>query len=123
MARRKRASMREGPLADLFRSTVPEEGEEEPTKQQPVPEAPSSEESSTFFDREQEATPTPAAEPPVQREPEPEPAPPGRGGPEPEPGPPAPEGVRADRVDDLADIPAPKERLSRIFADDSHDIE
>src|SRR3954465_193650 len=111
MARRKRASMREGPLADLFRSTVPKEGEEEPTKQQPVPEAPSSEESSTFFDREQEATPTPAAEPPVQREPEPEPEPPD------------PERVRAYRVDDLADIPAPKERLSRIFADDSHDAE
>ena len=36
MARRKRASMREGPLADLFRSTVPPEGdEEEPTQSNP----------------------------------------------------------------------------------------
>src|SRR5215218_6002235 len=51
MARRKRASMRDGPLADLFRSTV-----------------------------------------------------------------------REDRVEDLQDVPAPKERLSRIFAEE-HDVE
>jgi cell division protein FtsZ len=122
MARRKRASMREGPLADLFRSTVPSEGEEEqPTEQQRVPEPqapeqpPASEESTTFFDHERDAVP----------EPEPPPAPP-----EPpavrreaESSPPDPERVRAYRVDDLPDVPAPKERLSRIFADDSHDVE
>jgi cell division protein FtsZ len=122
MARRKRASMREGPLADLFRSTVPSEGEEEqPTEQQRVPEPkapeppPASEESTTFFDGERDAVPE--LEPP-QAEPEP---PAVRR--EPEPAPPDPERVRAYRVDDLPDIPAPKERLSRIFADDSHDVE
>src|SRR3954453_3082628 len=98
MARRKRASMREGPLADLFRSPAPEEGEEEPTKQQPVPEASPAEEPSTFFDHEQDATPAPPPPAPtVHREPEPEP----------EPEPPDPERVRAYRVDDLPDIPAP----------------
>ena len=49
MARRKRASMREGPLADLFRSTVPQEGEEEqPTEQQRVPEQPAPEQPPAF---------------------------------------------------------------------------
>jgi cell division protein FtsZ len=122
MARRKRASMREGPLADLFRSTVPQEGEEEqPTEQQAVPEQPArteppaSEESTTFFDHEQDAVSDPAQpaappEPPAVRR-------------EPEPAPPDPERVRAYRVDDLPDVPAAKERLSRIFADDSHDVE
>ena len=38
MARRKRASMREGPLADLFRSTIRDE-EEQPEEQQPAPDA------------------------------------------------------------------------------------
>jgi cell division protein FtsZ len=122
MARRKRASMREGPLADLFRSTVPQEGEEEqPTQQQAVPEEPArtqppaSEESTTFFDHEQDAVP----------EPEPPPAPPEPPAVhrEPEPAPPDPERVRAYRVDDIPPVPAAKERLSRIFADDSHDVE
>ncbi len=122
MARRKRASMREGPLADLFRSTVPQEGEEEqPTEQQRVPEQqapeqpPGSEEPTTFFDHEQDAVadpePPPAPpEPPAVRR-------------EPEPAPPDPERVRAYRVDDLPSVPAAKERLSRIFADDSQDVE
>jgi cell division protein FtsZ len=118
MARRKRASMREGPLADLFRSTVPQEGEEEqPTEQQRVPEqqapeqAPGSEEPTTFFDHEQDAVadPEPPEPPAVRREPE--------------PAPPDPERVRAYRVDDLPSVPAAKERLSRIFADDSQDVE
>jgi len=121
MARRKRASMREGPLADLFRSTVPDEGEEEqPTQQQPASEPPArteragdgeppaSEEPTTFFDREEDVVREPEP-PPVRREPEREP--------------PDPERLRAYRVDDLPDVPAAKERLSRIFADDSHDVE
>src|SRR5947208_16147345 len=128
MARRKRASMREGPLADLFRSTVPEKDEEEPTKQQPVPEAsPPSEEPTTFFDREEEATAAPAPQPEPERVEDDERARKQHGresgtsaaGSEP----PDPERVRAYRVDDLPDVPAPKERLSRIFADESHDVE
>src|SRR4051794_32129549 len=112
MARRKRASMREGPLADLFRSTVRED-EEEPTKQQGLPEQSPTprEEPTRIVDQEQEAQPAPRPEPPqVHEEPEPEQAPPD------------PERVRAYRVDDLRDIPEPKERLSRIFAEE-HDVE
>ena len=118
MARRKRASMREGPLADLFRSTVPQEGEEEqPTEQQRVPERPPASPSSeppTFFDQEESGTPAPpAAEPSARREPEPEP----------EAAPPDPERVRAYRMEDMPAVPPAKERLTRIFADDSHDVE
>src|SRR5215208_4120114 len=111
MARRKRASMREGPLADLFRSTVRED-EEEPTKKQPVSEPPPREEPTRIVDREETAAPPPPRpEPPqVHEEPEPEHAPPD------------PERVRAYRVDDLQDIPHAKERLSRIFAEE-HDVE
>src|SRR5213078_4504852 len=107
MARRKRASMREGPLADLFRSTVPQEGEEEqPTEQQRVPEPeareqpPASEEPTTFFDHEREAAPDPEP-PPAPPEPPAVPR-------EPEPAPPDPERVRAYRVDDLPAVPAAK---------------
>src|SRR5215204_3079546 len=111
MARRKRASMREGPLADLFRSTTREE-EEQPTQQQPAPEAPSEDET-RVFDREGGTPSPPPPEPPqVHEEPEPEP----------EPAPPDPERVRAYRVDDIQEIPHAKERLSRIFAEE-HDVE
>ena len=98
MARRKRASMREGPLADLFRSTVEPED---------PPEAP--------------ARPT--------REPERAPAPEPRESvapPEPEriaePTPPEPESVQAYRVDP-DEAPGAKERLSRIFTEESYDVE
>jgi cell division protein FtsZ len=119
MARRKRASMREGPLADLFRSTIREEEGEQPTRQQSVPERakggesepPPSEEPTRVFDRESEAPAAPPPEPPPARE-----------EPEREPAPPDPERVRAYRVDDLPDIPEPKERLTRIFAEE-HDVE
>jgi len=41
MARRKRASMREGPLADLFRSTEqPDDPPEPPPRPEPRPERP-----------------------------------------------------------------------------------
>ncbi len=57
MARRnKRASMREGPLADLFRSTS-EDAPEDP------PEAPG-----TFFDQDQEPGQAPPPPPPPARE-------------------------------------------------------
>src|SRR5438067_1876136 len=104
MARRKRASMREGPLADLFRSTVREDSEAEPpTKQEPTP-PPSQEETRVV---------EPERRPPERRHhPEP-PAPPTHA--ERETTPPDPERLRAYRVDEpLSSLPEPKERLSRI---------
>src|SRR6195952_4279048 len=96
MARRnKRASMREGPLADLFRST----GADAPAD---PPEAPG-----TFFDQDQEpdaAAPPPAGEQPVAQEPE---------APAPEPEQPA--APRADPPE--SSEPAP-ERLKRVFAEE-----
>ncbi len=101
MARRnKRASMREGPLADLFRSTGADAPED-------PPEAPGG-----FFDQEEsEPTPGPAAPParedPVAHEPEP----PVAGTPEP----PAPAPEPTDPPE--SSEPAP-ERLKRVFAEE-----
>jgi cell division protein FtsZ len=115
MARRKRASMREGPLADLFRSTTrrDEETSPEPADER-AREAP--EETS------EHRTPDPEA-PEYERRPVPEPP---RDEPE---GPPMdPERVRAYRIEERAApraeraLPA-KERLSRIFTDEVHDVE
>jgi cell division protein FtsZ len=116
MARRKRASMREGPLADLFRSTVePEDPPEAPTR--PARES----EAETAIHREPEPREPARAAP---REPaRPEPA---RGDPPPEPysAPPEPERVDAYRMEaPPAEAPGAKERLSRIFADEGHDVE
>src|SRR5881296_477670 len=106
MARRKRASMREGPLADLFRSTTRSEAEEAETKQEPLPPAAERTDEATRVMRDERA--------PRHREPEPEEA--ERGAP-----PPDPERVRAYRVEEhSAYEPAarePRERLSRIFGD------
>jgi cell division protein FtsZ len=116
MARRnKRASMREGPLSDLFRSTADDAPEDPP-------------EAGTFFDQEQEASsqsapepPSPARDEPVvsheaaAREPRPDPdqtAPAAR---EPEPAPPTPEPRREDPPE--SSEPAP-ERLKRVFAEE-----
>ena len=120
MARRKRASMREGPLADLFRST------EEP---EDPPEAPALPPRRDEGDRDQETRVMPPVPEPAAREPEPaqhaddrhdEPAPVAR-----EPEPPAPP-ARApifdveeeDPVSESSRAPGAKERLSRIFAED-----
>src|SRR6266540_1743417 len=114
MARRKRASMREGPLADLFRSTIhrePDEPEkEQPTEQTSAVPSPSSEETTVVPEREPSPPPSPAPEPPPAPE-------------EPEPSPPDPERVRAYRVEEHSSLPAAKERLTRIFADEAHDVE
>ena len=123
MARRKRASMREGPLADLFRSTVdPDDPPEAPEGADRAPR-----EGETGVMREQ-ATPAP---PPERSS---EPPPPQSGDPvffdqddrerEPEPplADPGPEPVRAYRAA-AEDPPGAKERLSRIFADDVLDVE
>src|SRR6266542_261912 len=101
MARRKRASMREGPLADLFRSTIHRE-QDEPEREQPTEQTsavppPSSEETTVVPEREPSPPPSPAPEPPPARE-------------EPEPSPPDPERVRAYRVEEHAALPAAKER-------------
>src|SRR5215208_3098423 len=108
MARRKRASMREGPLADLFRSTSRDE-EEQPAEQQPAPEARAGDDDATRVLDRGEAAATPPPEASQIHE-------------EPENAPPDPERVRAYRVDELSDVPEPKERLTRIFAEE-HDVE
>src|SRR6202012_5029895 len=100
MARRnKRASMREGPLADLFRSTGADAPED-------PPEAPGA-----FFDQEQLE---PAAEPPAREKPAPREDPVAR---EPEPPAPAPLDRGRDDEPPQATEPAP-ERLNRVFAEE-----
>jgi cell division protein FtsZ len=118
MARRKRASMREGPLADLFRSTSSHE-REQPTEP-PAPAGSSSQatpeegeaETRVLGEREAMARPPRSTEEEITR-------------PEPEQGPPDPERVRAYRVEEheLPPIREPRERLNRIFADEAHDVE
>src|SRR5215211_7351098 len=114
MARRKRASMRDGPLADLFRSTI-HRGEEEPEQEQRTeqhsPAAPSREEEKTpIRERQPTRAPSPPTEPASARE-------------EPEPGPPDPERVRAYRVDERGPLPPARDRLTRFFNDEAHDVE
>ncbi len=112
MARRKRASMREGPLADLFRSTAREQRdaskEEPPTEHQDA--ADQAEHGDRAVEERHEASPPTAGEqdPPDE---------------EATATPPDPERVRAYRLEESAPIPPAKERLSRIFADEAHDVE
>ncbi len=102
MARRKRASMREGPLADLFKSTVDPED---------PPEAPARSDRRGDDDapvREPEQAEAPEREPVAERVPEPDRV----------------EAYRRDEEFQAApEPPAAKERLSRIFADEAHDVE
>src|SRR5215211_4138953 len=117
MARRKRASMREGPLADLFRSTV------EPEEPPAPPEAPPGREDDTRAMPEEPARPSSApfdldeqsSDPAAPPEPT---APPERPVP-PVPQTPDPERVHAYRAEEEEErvVPEPKERLSRIFDD------
>jgi cell division protein FtsZ len=111
MARPRRASMREGPLADLFRSTSrserpdDERPPEDETRVVEQPGAPSRPErraeppgGATIYDREDEGAPAP----------------------------PEPEEVRAYRVEAPGVervVPGPKDRLSRIFTDELPDPE
>jgi cell division protein FtsZ len=95
MARRKRASMREGPLADLFRSTVDDPPVDPP--EAPMPgersagaEAPQSDE--TVGPRYGREEPVPGAETPQPPAPSPDPAPsPQPQPPTPQPEPPSPD--------------------------------
>jgi cell division protein FtsZ len=123
MARRnKRASMREGPLADLFRSTsdnAPEDPPEAPRygrvdpaearkAEADAPVEPAS--SGALFDHQQELEPDPAPQPPARQAPAArEPAPPPRD-PEPEP-------RQEDPLPPESSEPAP-ERLKRVFAEE-----
>jgi cell division protein FtsZ len=101
--------MREGPLADLFRSTsrpeqekrAPEPPAPEPEDTRVVDEPVPRDEAGHLYDREERRS---------------------------DPVPPEPEEVHAYRVDEPVgerDVPAAKERLSRIFTDDvrHHDVE
>jgi cell division protein FtsZ len=97
--------MREGPLADLFRSTV------EPSDPPAPPDVPGrSEDETRIYDEE-----APTSEPAGDREPEPAPERPVP----PVPSTPDPERVHAYRVEEETRVPEPKERLSRIFNDDA----
>ncbi|HEX2435099.1 MAG TPA: cell division protein FtsZ [Solirubrobacterales bacterium] len=100
MARRKRASMREGPLADLFRSTVDEPSEAE-TKTEKIDPADTLGEAPTRPQGRQPRKPKPAPEPHT---------------------PPEPEDVTVYKVEDESGEPEPaprgKERLRDILIDD-----
>ena len=130
MARRnKRASMREGPLADLFRSTVepddpPEApsrssepydaGDEPETRAEPETSA-EPEHHEIYDDRQDDDEPDVAPTPPPLT-PE-RPVPPVSDTPD-------PERVHAYRVEERqSTVPAPRERLSRIFDDRAGDPE
>src|SRR4051812_30371732 len=145
--RRKRASMREGPLADLFRSTIddppadppeaPRPGERRPEREEQPPDEPVRQQPSKKWEprygREDPAekrppeheegtaeTPGPPSPPPSPDPPSPpDPQPPA---PEPEPTPPqmsAGDPLAPPRPDaDMSSVPGPKERLSRIFGDE-----
>jgi cell division protein FtsZ len=117
MARRKRASMREGPLADLFRSTTGAEegaksGEEKPAEPGAGEEAPTREEGAP------EAEAAPKREPAI---PEEEMVPESEAVPE-------PDEVNVYRVEDEvehqppAEPPTAKERLEHAFTDESSEI-
>ncbi len=136
MPRRKRASMREGPLADLFRSTIddppadppeaPAPGERRKKTDDQPPAA--GERAEPRFGRQDPAekvraeTPSPPQpDPGPPAPPQPDPAPP-----EPEPEPVPPPQISAEdplappeRGADTSMLPKAKERLSRIFGDDA----
>jgi cell division protein FtsZ len=143
MARRKRASMREGPLADLFRSTA----EDPPADPPEAPRPGERRQRDASADQAEEQSPAPTEdsyearfgrEDPIEREKsralesspeadqpagsEPPPKTPAADRPEPRR---EPEPVAENPLDapvpsaDTSHLPAPKERLSRIFGDDS----
>src|SRR5213594_5183140 len=116
MARRKRASMREGPLAALFRSTLDDSEVEEPREFEPGgrerPERPGE----TGPDASEEPTrvaPPEGTDEPTRhvREPTEPPAPVAE-----PPSPPEPEHVTAYRPEPEHGVRAPKERLRQVFA-------
>jgi cell division protein FtsZ len=103
---RKRASMREGPLAELFRATEAAQRQAERERAEPAAEEPSEQtvEHVPHFDIEEPQPPRPVPEP----EPLPEPGPPAPEPPPPEPPPPA-----AARYYEPAPLPEPAPQLYR----------
>ena len=148
MARRnKRASMREGPLADLFRSTgadapedppevphpdggkAPRYGREDPAEAKKADAAPTEPSASgplppaagTFFDQESEPTPTPTPAPapaPPARRPREEPARRAAAEPPREPVAREPEPPAPRRADPPESSEPAPERLKRVFAEE-----
>ncbi|MBA2240011.1 MAG: cell division protein FtsZ [Solirubrobacterales bacterium] len=120
MTRRKRASMREGPLADLFRSTVePSDPPAPPDELRPSPPASERDEPSRPARRESALSnfkaPEPEAEPTTDPPSSADVQPPAREGSATEPD----EGVRAYRMDSRSSQDSrAKDRLSRIFAEE-----
>ena len=120
MARRKRASMREGPLADLFRNTTEPADPPEPPAPPPRREEREERDDDTRVMREEE--PADHAEDESRA---PDPVGPGREAEEPtggvfdveEPAEPA-EDVRAYRAEESEAAPDRRDRLSRIFAEE-----
>ena len=131
MGRRKRASMREGPLADLFRSTIdddppadppeaPKPGEKRADEHQGGPDQPRfGREEPVPSDQPRSETPQPPApSPDPAPSPQPEPPTPQPEPPRPEPEPPAPQ----MRQPEAPTHREPRERLQKIFADTSPDV-
>ena len=125
MSRRKRASMREGPLADLFRSTVDDEPADPPEAPPELKrsEAPPPREAMAP-EPEPEAAPATASEVRRQEElsrpeptQEPEPAPRAEAPAPPEPEPPVPSPSHEPEPVAESDV-QPKDRLSRIFGEE-----
>jgi cell division protein FtsZ len=132
MGRRKRASMREGPLADLFRSTV-DDPPADPPEAPALGEKPSeraedvsrsdAEPSRPRYGREepvppQAETPTPPA-PSPDPAPSPQPQPPT---PQPEPPSPEPEPPSPQMHAEPSTAPMPRERLRKIFDSGTPDV-
>ena len=130
MGRRKRASMREGPLADLFRSTVDDPPADPP--EAPIPGEKRADEVQGGSDRPRfgRDDPVPSDEPrsetPQPPAPSPDPAPspqPAPPTPQPEPPSPEPEPPAPQMSEPEAPThPEPRERLQKIFADTSPDL-
>jgi cell division protein FtsZ len=131
MGRRKRASMREGPLADLFRSTIDDDPPADPPEARRPGEKradePQGERDQPRFGRDE---PAPAVEPrsetPQPPAPSPDPAPsPQPGTPTPQPEPPSPEPeppAPQMRQPEAPTLPEPRQRLQKIFADTSPEV-
>ena len=128
MARRKRASMREGPLADLFRSTSDEPSQEPPEFEPRTSDDTGGPQGDPI--EPQAAETTPAPEPEVHSEPDPEAA--GRFGrqdplearaEQQEPVEPAPRAEEPgplsapDPAADTSSVPDAQDRLKRIFSE------
>src|SRR3954452_8585326 len=120
MARPKRASMREGPLADLFRSTTPPEEDSPETTEQRLPE-----DDTSVLQQPAPASPEPpATSPPLPSEPTSTPYDHSGGFDDREESSPEPESVRAFRTEAPGverTAREPKDRLSRIFVDEPPD--